>query len=87
MTEESVHGYRLVNMNVNATMRNHLLVPLIACLVTINNFLDAFSQFLSNFIFYFRRAVLKASASDYHEVYYQVSASRTLGVNSEHRVR
>ncbi len=59
-------------------MKNRLLTPL-ACLITINSQLTAFSQFLDSLIFYLRRALFKIPPHDHDGDNYQVSASRALG--------
>lgn len=73
-------------MKVTFSMRNRLLALILAYLITINNQLTAFSQFLDSFMFYLRRALLKTPPRDHDRDNYQVSAPRTLGVDIGYKV-
>lgn len=76
MTEQRVDGYRLVNIPVQPTISEPLLVPLITFLNALNVVLNDFSQFLSNFMFYVRRSLPKVPTTTHDREGFQTSAPR-----------
>jgi hypothetical protein len=78
MIEHRADGYRLVNIHVNGTLEGHFLALLIACLISVNNYLNTFSRFLDNFTFYMARIFLKFLPQNHDEDYSLAATSRTV---------